>query len=183
MRPVDERISGICRMLGLVYTRFVDDLAISGPFNLETCGVPGLVRRILNEHGFRCNPDKDQFGPVGGGGVVTRLRFPNGHPDVQRAYVEELERQLADAASLGKCGPFEGPYFTESQIWGRVQFVCWVNPGRRRRLRARLANIDWGCVRQEARRRGLEAVVKRVVYGNLVEPDVRSTRFTALAAE
>ena len=163
MGPVDERIAGICRNLGLVYTRFVDDLAISGPFDLQASGVPRLVQRALSEHGFRCNPTKDRFGSVAEGAAVTRLRFGSGHPDVQRAYIEELERQLADVASLGVGGPFEGPYFTKSQIRGRVQFVCWVNPGRRRRLQALMAKVAWVQVREEARRRGLVSVSKRLV--------------------
>ncbi len=162
MRPVDARLAGICRELGLVYTRFVDDLAVSGSFDLEASGVPALVHRILAEHGFRANPDKDPFGAVGKGAAVTRLRFPDGHPDVARAYADELDRQLADAARLAKGDVFDGPYFTESQIRGRVQFVGWVNPGRLRRLRSLLSIIDWNRARVEARHRGLEAVVKRV---------------------
>lgn len=163
MRPVDERIAGVCRELGLAYTRFVDDLAVSGPFDLGASGVPALVRRILAEHGFRPNPDKDSIGAVAEGAAVTRLRFPCGHPDVARAFADELDRQLADAALLAEGRAFDGPYFTEAQIRGRVQFVGWVNPGRLRRLRALLSRIDWGRVRQEARARGLEADVKRVV--------------------
>jgi hypothetical protein len=163
MRPVDGRIAGVCRELGLVYTRFVDDLAVSGPFDLEASGVPALVYRILSEHGFRRNPDKDSFGAVAQGAAVTRLRFSDGHPDVARAYADELDRQLADAARLAEGDNFDGPYFTEAQIRGRVQFVGWVNPGRLRRLRSLLSRIDWNRVREEARGRGHEAVVKRVV--------------------
>jgi hypothetical protein len=43
MRPVDERIGSACQKLGAVYTRYVDDLAVSAPFDLQESGVPGLV--------------------------------------------------------------------------------------------------------------------------------------------
>jgi hypothetical protein len=65
--PVDARIGAACDRARLVYTRFVDDLAISGPFNLETSGIPALVRRIIEEHGLRCSESKDQFGQVARG--------------------------------------------------------------------------------------------------------------------
>ena len=35
MDCVDDRIGGACRKAGLVYTRYVDDLTISGPYDLE----------------------------------------------------------------------------------------------------------------------------------------------------
>lgn len=49
-------------------------------------------------------------------------------------YADELERQLDDAWCLANGEPFDGPYYTQAQIRGRMQFVCWVNPGRRRHL-------------------------------------------------
>ena len=38
MRRIDARIGGLCRNAGLVYTRYVDDLTISGPFDLKESG-------------------------------------------------------------------------------------------------------------------------------------------------
>ncbi|MFO0881269.1 MAG: reverse transcriptase family protein [Gemmataceae bacterium] len=156
MAPVDERIAGSCRRAGLVYTRFVDDLAISGPFDLEPSGIPALVRRIVGEHGFHCNEEKDQFGQVARGATVTQLRLANGHPDVRATYLAEVERQLQDAARLAGGGPFQGPYHTEAQIRGRVAFVCWVNPRRKRRLLSLCRQVNWPRFREEARLHGLE---------------------------
>src|SRR5262249_55497729 len=73
MRPVDERIGAFCRQADLVYTRFVDDLAISGPFDLERSGFPSLVERILSENGFAVNEGKRLFGAVARGATVTNL--------------------------------------------------------------------------------------------------------------
>jgi len=79
---------------------------------------------------------------------------------VRREYVDELERHLADAANLAAGGDFEGPYFTEGQIRGRIQFVCWVNCGRERQLMRRFRAIRWEKVAEEARNRGLVAAKK-----------------------
>jgi RNA-directed DNA polymerase len=170
MRPVDDRIAAACRKIAdrrgtrtLTYTRFVDDLAISSPFDLASSGIPGLVNRILKEHGFRRNASKDQFGAVSENASITRLRFPNGHPDVERTYIVELDRQLADHARLGRDEPFDGPYYTQQQIRGRVLYVCRINPGRRRQLLAMLRTVDWAAARTEAYLRGLVVARKRVV--------------------
>jgi len=163
LRPVDERIAAACGNHNLVYTRFVDDIAISGPFDLDRSGFPTLVRRILSENGFAVNEDKDHFGRVAEGTAVTGIRFPRGHPDVQRAYADEVARQLKDAANLGQRKAFDGPYYTESQIRGRVRFICWINPRRRRALLHKLAQVNWKQVRAEAQNRGLEVIKKKLV--------------------
>jgi hypothetical protein len=162
MRPIDARIGAACHKAGLVYTRYVDDIAISGAFNLEESGFSVLVQGILREHGFKANPDKNCFGRLADGVPITKIRINRGHLDVRREYLNELERQISDAASLAVDGDFRGPYYTESQIWGRVQFVCWVNPGRRKTLLGKYRTVPWQKVNEEARHRGLIATTKRL---------------------
>lgn len=166
MRTVDRRIGSLCQKLGLVYTRFVDDLAISGPFDLEESGVPARVEKILGEHGFSANKKKTACGRIEDRFPITNLCIRNGHPDVRKEYVDELNRQLADAQSLVNGGDFTGPYYTSGQVYGRIQFVSWVNLGRRAQLIRRFRSIPWAIVEAEARTRGFVAskkVLKPVV--------------------
>lgn len=169
MHRIDERIGQACRKAKLVYTRYVDDLTISGPYDLERSGFADLVQRMLAEHGFVVNPRKHRFGRLEAGTPITKIRVNRGHPDVRREYLAELERQLADAARLAMGGQFDGPYYTQGQVWGRVQFVCWVNPSRRRTLVRQFRAIRWDKVCEEARRRGLVAtkrlLAKRMTAG------------------
>jgi RNA-directed DNA polymerase len=155
MQPVDRRIGIACERAGLVYTRFVDDLTISGPFDLEQSGFARLVESILRENGFGVNPTKHQFGRISEGITITNLRNNRGHLDVRREYVDELERQMDDAFCLARGEAFLGPYYTSIQIRGRVQFVCWVNPGRRDSLLRKYRSIPWAQVEAEAKKRGL----------------------------
>lgn len=159
---VDRRIGGACAKAGLTYTRFVDDVAISGPYNLEKAGFARIVEEILEKDGFQANPKKHIFGKLTDGLSITSLIERRGHLDVRRDYLDELVRQLVDAASLGQDSEFHGPYYTPSQILGRVRFVCWVNPGRKRQLIAKYRSIRWKAVRRNARRRGYESVQKRL---------------------
>jgi RNA-directed DNA polymerase len=169
MRPADERIAAACREITketgktVVFSRFVDDLAVSASFDLRSSGIPNLINRILKEHGFRRNIDKDQFGAVDDNASITRLRFPNGHPDVERNFILELERQLADHARLGRGEEFDGPYYTQQQIRGRVLHVCRINRGRRRHLMAKLAGVNWTATQREASRRGLVVLKKQLI--------------------
>jgi RNA-directed DNA polymerase len=163
MHPVDARISRACGNAGLVYTRYVDDLTISGGYDLKKSGFPALVQRILEEHGFVLNPEKHCFGRLQDGIPITKIRVKRGRLDVRRKYLAEFERQLADAKRLAAGDEFDGPYFTEGQLRGRLHFVCWVNPGRRRLLLRQFNAIGWNKVREEAERRGLVALKKRLI--------------------
>ncbi len=164
MKVVDARIGAACEKTGLAYTRFVDDITISGDFELspKASGLPKLVERILGDHGFATNPIKNQFGRLSEGIPITKVTVRRGHVDVRRDYIAELERQLRDVASLAKGGEFDGPYYTEQQIRGRLHFVCWINPGRRDRLMRRFRSIRWESVKREAELRGL-CVLKKVL--------------------
>lgn len=156
MIPVDRQIARACERLEspLVYTRYVDDISISGLFDLKTSRIPQLVRRILKLNGFRAKVEKEQFGTLEGGTAITKVRIRNGHLDVRKEYAVELVRTLHDHISLGTRGQFTGPYYTQDQLWGKVSFACWVNPKRCDQLFGLLGRINWEQVYPEAHQRG-----------------------------
>lgn len=163
---IDRRIAHACQKLGLIYTRFVDDIAISGPFNLspDRSGVAGLVERILNDHGLRIHGDKRRHGRLADGLPITGVRMNRGHIDVKRDFICELERQIADARNLAAGRHFDGPYYTRGQVEGRVRFVCWVNRGRRQPLLRAFSSVRWAQVHANAAALGLvrsEKILKK----------------------
>jgi hypothetical protein len=160
--PVDKRIDAACKKAGLTFTRYVDDIAISGGFDLEKSGFAASVASILSEHGFKMHPSKVAYGRLSDGALITKLTLRNGHPDVRREYLDELNRQLDDAGKLAIGGDFNGPYFTRDQLAGRIQFVCWINPGRRRVLVSKFNSISWKSVAKEAAIRRLVAAKRRL---------------------
>jgi len=163
LKRIDRRIGGACRKAGLIYTRYVDDITISGRFDLEHSGFAALVERILQQDGFEANPAKHVFGRLADGTSITNLRRVRGHLDVKKEYADELDRQLDDAARLARGEEFQGPYYTPIQILGRVRFVCWVNPGRRRRLMRKYRSVRWELVQASAWELGLVAAKKELV--------------------
>jgi hypothetical protein len=162
LKRVDARIGAMCQSMGATYTRFVDDIAISANYDLRESGIRNGVNKILNDDGLRANPAKSKFGDLEDGATITGIRFRRGHLDVQREYVVELERQIHDAKQLGLGGHFVGPYFTEQQIQGRLQFVCWVNPRRKISLQRLFRSVQWQRVSEQALALGLVQCKKRL---------------------
>jgi hypothetical protein len=89
------------------------------------------------------------------GATILNLRVNKRYPDVTCAYYEETVRRLTDMASLARGGDFAGPYFTQPELFGRVQYVCWVNSNRRRLLLPKWNALDWDAIQAEAAKRGL----------------------------
>jgi hypothetical protein len=160
LRRVDSRIGAACRRAGLVFTRYVDDITISGPFDLSRSGFEAVVLRILSEDGFQANCSKSQFGELSKSIAITNIRILRGHLDVRREYADELDRLLENSRRLANGGKTDGPYLTQTQIRGRLQFVCWVNPGRRRQLMRKYRSICWRRVARAALEQGLVAMKK-----------------------
>ena len=134
MSNVDRRIGAMCCKHGLVYTRFVDDITISGPFPIDSGSFPELVAVILRENGFDLNSQKADGGRFSDGTLISKLLARRHRLDVSGKYFSEVVRQLDSTAMLAKGGDGSGSYQTRSQLWGRIQFITWINPGRRREI-------------------------------------------------
>jgi RNA-directed DNA polymerase len=114
---LDERIGAACKKECLIYTRYVDDITISGKFDLQQSGFVNLISRIVEQDGFRINSGKNIFGKLADGLTITSLRIKRGRLDVQQEYCEEVERQIKDARILIDSPDFfVGPYYTPNQI-------------------------------------------------------------------
>ena len=162
LRTVDTRIGAACARNGWVYTRFVDDITISGQHDMQSAGIGSLIGRILRDHGFRAKRSKNEVG-CNGEVTITGVRIIDGRLDVAKSYAQELDRQLRDALALTHDKDFEGPYYTYGQIAGRVRFACWVNPRRARTLMAKLARLSKRKMARHASERGYVRLKKQLL--------------------
>lgn len=171
LRQVDNRIAGLCENYALTASRFVDDLTISGNFDIEKSPVPDQIRRILNSHGFRQKSAKSYGARLDESQTITGLRLKQDRVDVAKDYLAELDRQLVDHASLASGGQFDGPLQSASQLAGRVNYVSWINHNRRFGLKRKLNAIRWPDVWREAAVRGLVQASKILTLRDEPAPD------------
>ena len=171
MAGPDRRIGIMCDKLSkasrsvVPYTRYVDDLTISAKFPIDSGSTPRIVSEILKEYGFKINHSKHMCGRFSDGGRVTKLRVNRGRLDISPEYFSEVEHQLLDAKLLASGSATEEgrPYYTPEQIFGRIQFIGWVNPGRLGALLRAYESIDWPKVEATARDRNLVASKKSLI--------------------
>jgi RNA-directed DNA polymerase len=135
LKPVDTRIANMCRQGEIIYTRFVDDIILSGKYPIKSGSYPALVAEILRSHGFKVNPDKHKKGLEGAGRFdegkcVTKLEIRRGRIRVRQEYIDEVTEQLADGARLAAGHEVQGRcYMLPEQIRGRIHYIAWINKG------------------------------------------------------
>ncbi len=143
---LDRRLSALAGALGMTYTRYADDLALSSPRRHtadELSATIKLITRIATAEGFRINPTKTSIRRAGQrqqlAGIVVNER-----PNVNRREYERLKATLHNAARFGPTSQNRGhhPQF-RAQLLGRISWVRQVHPERGDRLLATFADIDW----------------------------------------
>ncbi len=132
MTRVDVRLSTLARNWGFDYTRFVDDLAISGSWRLLS--FRNLIRRIVEDEGYQINPNKIQTMDAGMRQVVAgivvnaKLNLPREKRNVIRT---QALRFVSTPKRLRR---------NINQLRGKLSWLSSVNPILGKRLSERAGN-------------------------------------------
>jgi RNA-directed DNA polymerase len=170
-KPIDRRIGDACRKMELTYSRFVDDITISGKFNLKRSGIHSVIESIVERHGFSLSQSKTDWGRLDDDLSIAGVRLKRDHLDAPKKFIIELDRLINDHTSLGKNGHFDGPLLMEGELFGKAHFACSMNPGRRRDILSKLKAIDWSAVLNNAIERDLVRVRERTTPRGEPRPD------------
>jgi len=142
---VDCRLSGLAETAGATYTRYADDLALSGGKDFDRCVERFALRAaaILLEEGFRVHHRKTRVMRQGVrqhlAGLVTNERT-----NVVRADFDRLKAILTNCVRHGvERQNREGHPAFRMHLDGRVGFVEMVNPAKGMRLRRIFEQIEW----------------------------------------
>jgi len=129
-KRLDKRLSALSKSLDLVYSRYADDIAISGKFiprNLVTS-----VEKIFQDEGFSLNKDKTVFKVKGQKKIVTGLSVTGNEVRVSKSYRRAFRQ---DVHFLFKNGisEFNGTYEKFDPLYvdrliGRANFILSVEP-------------------------------------------------------
>lgn len=140
---LDARIAGYARAAGAAYTRYADDLVLSGDGDLRR-RVPRLVEAVGElalEEGFALQPAKTSVRTAAERQTVLGT-VVNDRPTIPRDEYDRLRAILHNAALTGleAQNRDDHPDF-RGQLAGKVAWVASLDPGRGARLRAALERI------------------------------------------
>lgn len=143
---MDARLSGLATSIGGAYTRYADDITISGDAGLlrRSATIRRAVLGIVDAEGFRPNVDKSQLMTRAGRQVVTGI-VVNERLNTPRAEYDRLRAVLHDARIRGpEAANREGVSDLRAELTGRIAWVAAVNPERGHKLRVRFNEVQWG---------------------------------------
>jgi RNA-directed DNA polymerase len=140
----DRRIAGLAVRLDATYTRYADDLALSGDRTLlrKSGRIVALIETIAAEEGFRLNDAKTRVRSRAQRQLVTGL-VVNEQPNVTRADYDHLRAVLHDAAVHGpdSANRHDHPDF-RAHLLGRIAWAA-TTPTRAEKLHSAFAAITW----------------------------------------
>lgn len=133
LHRVDARVTGYCRRpgAGLTYTRYVDDITISGGSRIEK--FEGGIRRIVEDCGWVLNQRSRMVGPDEEHRILGILAGRT--LAVGEEYVSDVEVTLDILREAG-CGRT-----LARSLQGKIAWIRAVEPSRGRRLEATLQRI------------------------------------------
>lgn len=127
---MDKKFYEVCKKNGLRYTRYSDDITVSGK------RIPRSIIRyffeLIENYGFSVNKEKLRLIPPGHRKIVTGLDITHGYPRVSREFRRELMKDIYFVWSVGLQAHvareriFEPSYI--EQLIGRVGFWRLVEP-------------------------------------------------------
>jgi RNA-directed DNA polymerase len=142
---LDRRLAGLSRAWGLSYSRYADDLVLSGSDLLRHRRrlLESLIAEIVREEGFAVHADKSRLRTAASRQAVCGV-VVNAHRNVTRRDYDQLKAILHNAARLGPASQNrDGVADFRAHLRGRIAWVAQVNPSRGERLLDRFAAIDW----------------------------------------
>lgn len=142
---LDRRVAHLADAVGATYTRYADDLVLSGDGRLarRTRMVQDAIATITASEGFRLHPRKTHRRSradrqeVCGMVVNVRTNIPRSDYDRLKAIVHNAARHGPDVANRDDIPDFR------AHLAGRIAWVAAVHPERGAKLQARFDEITW----------------------------------------
>ena len=142
---LDTRIAGLARAFGARYTRYADDIVLSGDAGLRRAAdrIEARIGGFALDEGFALNHRKTRCVPAARRQEVAHI-VVNGKPNLPRAEFDRLKATLHRCATQGPSSQNrEGLPQWEQHLRGRVAWAAQVNADKAQRLQRLLARIDW----------------------------------------
>jgi RNA-directed DNA polymerase len=142
---LDRRLSGLAHALELSYTRYSDDLTLSGSELLVTTArrVALTIAGIAHEEGFIVNERKSNLTTRSGRQQVCGV-VVNRRPNVPRVEYDTIRAILHNAARDAPATQNrDGVTDFAAHLLGRITWVEQLNPNHGAKLRRQFSQITW----------------------------------------
>lgn len=142
---LDLRLDGLAQSLGATYTRYADDLVLSGGAVLRgaRARIEANVAGIVADEGFRLNVRKTRCLTAGRRQTVCNI-VVNTRPNLARDEFDRLKALLHRCVVQGPASQNgDGRATWREHLQGRVAWAVQLNPAKARKLARLLDAIDW----------------------------------------
>jgi len=142
--PADRRFLLLCKRKALNYSRYVDDIAISGDYDFSE--LKGPFVSFIRDSEYDVAPKKVKFTLSGKRQVVTGL-VVNEKLRPTSEFIRELKHNIRLCRELGPELVADGEGQTVAELraclTGRVGHVAQCDPGLGKRLRGLMCGVNW----------------------------------------
>ncbi len=145
---LDRRLAKLAARVGANYTRYADDLTLSGGEDLarKAKRFATFVAVIVLEEGFTLNYRKTRLMRRGERQQVAGV-VVNAHPNVPRDEFDVLKAILTNCVRHGPASQNrDNRADLRAHLLGRISHVAVVNPARGRKLRLLFDRIEWAAM-------------------------------------
>ena len=142
---MDKRIQLLCKAYSANYSRYADDITISGSGNLEK--IKNLVIGIIRDEGFEINSRKTRILYPHQRQEITGLVVNNGIIKVPKEYKRELRKEIYFCKKYGPTSHQEHigdeHSFLKEHLYGKAYYIKMIEPTVGEELLSELDEIDW----------------------------------------
>lgn len=127
---MDKRLYKLCQICGYKYTRYADDIAISGKYISPS--FISIVTRVIEDCNFSVNKSKTRLYGEKGNKIITGISLANNEVRVPRDYRRKLEQDVYYILKYGydahvKRNKIRASNYLQS-IMGKLNFWLFVEP-------------------------------------------------------
>lgn len=142
---LDKRIYSLAQKYGAIYTRYADDITISG--NKTISNIIGILTDIINSEGFAVNNKKTRILYPHQRQEITGLIVNNGSLKIPKAYKRKIQQEIYYCKKYGvnnhKIKTGDEHRFYKEHLYGKAYYVFMVEPKIGKNLLKQLNEMDW----------------------------------------
>ncbi len=145
---LDSEIAKAVRRRRLTYTRYADDITLSGRFRNwnDAAKLSRRIQRIVSDRGFSINSQKTHIATNGARKIVTGLSVEGNKTRLLRSYKDEIRKELYFMGKFGLIGHCrrirqKNPFSYLLRIVGKIEYVTLVEPQLGIRLKDRFIEL------------------------------------------